>query len=871
MPTENVEIVVKFIEQGSPNIERASLVLGKLTETANSGATATTGLGRAVEQTGRLLETNSTKVRAFGDAHAKAVTDVQAASAAIRGMEGSLSIRAVEQFTTKVLGLGQAFQSIFPLIGAAAAIEVLGRGVEKLGEMYNAWSPIVQAEEKALDVAKKLSSEYDKLERSEQKLLYSRVERQARESAIARGSSPEVASALGRSALLGFKASELEGDDKYSLQRKADDLTQKLQAVEGGIARSTSLRDKFKYTPGVGTLVKGAFDQAITGGEAERNSLMNQLEQVQREQGVALKQAEEYNLEAADIKKDAAKKDADKAKQLAAQQEARRLQRDSIFGQYERKNENPLGQFTNQLGLQAEKLGKLGYGAGEIGNLYYTALPQQTYLEGQEFSRIAGGKTVASIQSQLPRFDRGTFIADSTGDPKAQAGQDKAFSDGLAQSFQRQGEIRKEIDRDTQNAYVRILELAGSEYDAAAKTRDIRLEMAKDQAEQNRINLDYTVKIAELDQQRLDKYRQLGASLYDQGPKAFFQGGLNNLGRQLFANAAAPVLKSAGESLGSIGGASGISAELLKGTIFDPNNAAPMQRNTVSLDTLRKSVDRLTATMGGGGIAGLGGVGDYLPGGFSGLSDAISIFGSDTNGITGSKGSGSIIDKLFHTQKGTAVTSTIGGLVSGAARGIGEGNPLGAIFTPSGRSVQLPNGNATTYSTAERVGAGAGTAGVLYAGYQGVSSGIKEGGARGTFGAISSATATAAALDPEPVSKAALEIAAVTTGLIRSLMGDPKVNFDKEQTNLLNSRKYTDPTAMSYDFDVATGGTGVGYDWRGRSRVIVQRNITLNVNALDSGSIVDKQDDIATAVAFAIDKGHPVQTSVQKAIFGATS
>src|SRR5580704_11673547 len=48
----------------------------------------------------------SSSVGASGTAHRKLVTDVQAASAAIRGLEGSLNVRAVERFTVSILGLG---------------------------------------------------------------------------------------------------------------------------------------------------------------------------------------------------------------------------------------------------------------------------------------------------------------------------------------------------------------------------------------------------------------------------------------------------------------------------------------------------------------------------------------------------------------------------------------------------------------------------------------------------------------------------------------------------------------------------------------------------------------------------------------------
>ena len=55
----------------------------------------------------------------------KAVTDVQATSAAIRSLEGNPGIRALENFLAKTLNLGPAMSAIFPLIGAYAFGKIL--------------------------------------------------------------------------------------------------------------------------------------------------------------------------------------------------------------------------------------------------------------------------------------------------------------------------------------------------------------------------------------------------------------------------------------------------------------------------------------------------------------------------------------------------------------------------------------------------------------------------------------------------------------------------------------------------------------------------------------------------------------------------
>ena len=66
----------------------------------------------------------------------KAVTDIQAVSGTLRTLDGNQGIRAAERFLTMIPGLAPALQAAFPLVGAIAFAEVVGRAVEhfqKLG------------------------------------------------------------------------------------------------------------------------------------------------------------------------------------------------------------------------------------------------------------------------------------------------------------------------------------------------------------------------------------------------------------------------------------------------------------------------------------------------------------------------------------------------------------------------------------------------------------------------------------------------------------------------------------------------------------------------------------------------------------------
>ena len=84
-----------------------------------------------------VQETAAVEALAAANAHQshEAISGVQATSAAIRGLEGSGGIRAVENFISKTLGLGPAMQAIFPLVGGAMFAKMLFDIGEKVYEV----------------------------------------------------------------------------------------------------------------------------------------------------------------------------------------------------------------------------------------------------------------------------------------------------------------------------------------------------------------------------------------------------------------------------------------------------------------------------------------------------------------------------------------------------------------------------------------------------------------------------------------------------------------------------------------------------------------------------------------------------------------
>lgn len=481
----------------------------------------------------------------------------------------------------------------------------------------------------------------------------------------------------------------------------------------------------------------------------------------------------------------------------------------------------------------------------------------RTFERGLKESIAEDEKAVRNLSRALDVLDRGEEAA-----IKRRA--DKALR--VAELTAGPGEELRAVERAFQTRLALARELfevsvrrADRELDAEEKL--LRLAEAREQreAEIDQARQGRELALLELRKRSLDEYRETAGKVFDSltasgggGLRDFFQGQLKILERQIFVNASSGIFQQLGGVLGKVGEASGL-GKLLSGTIFDPKNTQVQERTVTSMDKLRVSVDRLTGRIGGSVVpAGAGDIQSGLPG-LLGLPP----------GIFGPGGTPPFLPSTTGTGTGV-VSSSPGGLSRflGGLLGFGGGNPLGAIFTPSGESVNLGNGRATTFSTAERVGAAAGVAAAVAAGTAGVLGGIKQGGARGTIQAIGSAAGTAAALDPEPISKAVLSVVAISSGLINSLFGDPKKKRDEEITREIEQNRFREPVARDLVTDLY--GNTVDYDRRGQVRVI--QNTTVNVSAIDVKSIMDRKGDLADAVNAAFRQGHGLQDSMRESL-----
>ncbi len=132
-------------------------------------------------------------------------------------------------------------------------------------------------------------------------------------------------------------------------------------------------------------------------------------------------------------------------------------------------------------------------------------------------------------------------------------------------------------------------------------------------------------------------------------------------------------------------------------------------------------------------------------------------------------------------------------------------------------------------STSQLISAGVGTAGAVFGVYQGAAS-LAKGGGRNIAAGIGTIAGSAAALDPEPISKGILAGVALVSGIVGSLLGDPRAARQKQLTEEQIANTYTAPNPLN----VTTNASGMTTttDYRGHVESLDARPSVSSVNAL---------------------------------------
>lgn len=357
---------------------------------------------------------------------------------------------------------------------------------------------------------------------------------------------------------------------------------------------------------------------------------------------------------------------------------------------------------------------------------------------------------------------------------------------------------------------------------------------------QLQIEEDRTLQLLAIQKQRRDENRALtsdfvGSLQAGRGGDFFRQQG-SRLVNQIGTNALSPFVDRLSGTLGSIGASSGLGG-LLRGTLFDPANATPVDKNTAATERNTAAIERST---GGGLISGGGG----------GLSSLLTTFGSDTNGLTGT---GPLRPPgAFSRFSGGALSVSSAGLFAGLS---GEE-----------RSIALPGGGATTASAigltspSGRAGNIVGSIGALAAAGFGAVSGFRQGGASGNLQGIGSLLG-AASLMPGP-QQPFVAAGALIAGFVASALPNAKLRRGRQLDQLLDSSLYAGADSMAFDFDQV----GRSYDTNKRGDIRAMPNLTVNINALDAGSVMDSREMIADAVRAAMIDGHGINRTAQEVV-----
>jgi len=282
----SLEIAAKAI--GQESIDRLSESLNRFSVAAESSGDRA---GRSFSGAGQAIGQHF-------------VPPVAAASAAIREFEGNLPIRAVERFLTTTLGMGDALQKIFPIVGAIAFAGALVEAGNKVYELEQKWDPIVRAEKAAKDAVEEYGKSVDS------------VKAKVRELADA-----EYTRAFGKKAGLAHQADEI-GRDAESLRRQAG--FQHALVVSAQTELDT-VKARFKKSPFMSPDVLKVPQAQLNEAQAKESKLQNDAQIL--ESMAAAKRAEglDAQTEENDQKADEAKRAAEEARRKQDEEDKRAM------------------------------------------------------------------------------------------------------------------------------------------------------------------------------------------------------------------------------------------------------------------------------------------------------------------------------------------------------------------------------------------------------------------------------------------------------------------------------------------------------------------------------------------------------------------
>lgn len=825
-------------------------------------------------------------VRQLGDSSQHAVSQVQAVGGALRTLEGAVPLRAAERFLTLLPGIGTALQAAFPVFGAIAFSEVIGRMISGVVKLEESWRPVLAAQKES----NKLLEESVKLVQNQSKAL-----RDAQIENIALTQGP-AAAARARAGDLSARAQFGDAERIAELQRERDVL----QKIAGGApAGPFSAQQRFLTQEEVAIARRAGMpfrgpailnDPTLAPGAEERananfalNRILEQLNAAQKKQQTDILSAQNERLQAA---KDDRKQDRQEDRVDLEMRKLRAAELKHDWEEIEKASKaaarnfdvmigpltpgsarfSPSEHFMNELSEApriSTELTDLERQQREARRLLPELLPDQ-FLGRPDIEAPAGFVTV---QQQLQQMRRQAARRISL------QGVQGRLSDNTLQGQQSNIEAQTAmqmaaLDREAQVIQDRVLDATKRE-EALADIESRRYDVAL-QAEQ---------KMLELAVKQKEQFEQTITGLFEAARQhrvgGFLRGRLDQALDQVIGQVAGVIfdkIKLPGR------GPSGVSIpDVLGGalkTATDENTTAT-DDNTRALKDL---TDLLRARAGGGGSIGgaRGGGGGWSPS-WNGASGPFVL-----NAFPGAGGGfpGVMMQGLPSSSAGGSNGGWIPGMGGGGGTGGGWGGGGGnSPWDPHTNGGVLSPGGLTSGGAAgimSKVGIGAASIGAIAAG-------IHAGGAGGGLETAAGVVGLASLAFP------ALAPVAMALGVVSSLFSQSRQQRETQIGNQLSAAQFMSPVAINAS--MSTGGTFADFDRFGDIRssnlspfpqiqngyFVAQRGPTapgqqtwvpvpgrtlnqfggpsgggtmnVTINALDSKSIVDNHASIGDAVA----------------------
>jgi hypothetical protein len=425
----------------------------------------------------------------------------------------------------------------------------------------------------------------------------------------------------------------------------------------------------------------------------------------------------------------------------------------------------------------------------------------------------------------------------------------------------------------------------------AQTVKDIHEEDALKQAEANR-------KSAE-DAHSLASGLTESAFGGSKGVRGFFAGEGRKLASQVAGNVAGPVIdkgiSAVTSNIPTDGPFGKILSTALGGTILSPKKHPELDANTTAITSLTTSVNANTAAHGGTPPAGAGagsvasGLSSILPPGvMSAFSKIAPLLSGSSTSPTGSGEAG---------VEGSAIPGS-------ADNSSGESAAEGATSKIASTSKGLTGTLGKNVAGIAEIAAGA------FAAYDGFKKGGAKGGVEGAAGVIGTAAGIASLIPGGQLVGGVLAAVGGVVGVIGSLLGDPKQQYLHTMEKEAQQNQYQAPTSISksmglngnYSDTDAQGNARSSnlsampqiaesyYDWEKHAEVpgsVISPfggpntnpansqtagaagspsqaggsqgpSYQININALDSKSIMDNASILTDAMHKAITAGHPV-------------